>query len=78
MRWLVGDVQGCVRQLETLLETIHFDAARDELWALGDLINRGPESAATVRLWRDIGGRGVIGNHKVYAVCARSGRWPRK
>lgn len=78
MRWLVGDVQGCVRQLETLLRTIRFDAARDELWALGDLINRGPESAATVRLWRDIGGRGVIGNHEVYAACARSGRWPRK
>ncbi len=78
MRWLVGDVQGCVRPLETLLRTIKFDPAHDELWALGDLINRGPDSAATVRLWRDVGGRGVIGNHEVYAACARSGRWPRK
>lgn len=78
VRWFVGDVQGCVRQLEVLLKTIKFDASRDELWALGDLINRGPDSAATVRLWRDIGGRGVIGNHEVYALCAASGRWPRK
>lgn len=78
MRWLVGDVQGCVRQLERLLGRIKFDPAHDELWALGDLINRGPDSPATVRLWRDIGGRGVIGNHEVYALCARSGRWPRK
>ena len=78
MRWLVGDIQGCVRHLEALLSEIDFDPARDELWALGDLINRGPDSVATVRLWRDVGGRGVIGNHEVYALCARSGRWPRK
>lgn len=78
MRWLVGDLQGCVRELDALLSEIRFDPACDELWALGDLINRGPDSAATVRLWRDVGGRGVIGNHEVYALCARSGRWPRK
>lgn len=78
MRWLVGDIQGCVRHLEALLAEIRFDPARDELWALGDLINRGPDSPATVRLWREVGGRGVIGNHEVYALCAHSGRWPRK
>lgn len=78
MRWLVGDVQGCARELSTLLTTIRFDPSRDELWCLGDLINRGPDSLATVRLWQSVGGRGVIGNHEVYALCARSGRWPRK
>ena len=78
MRWLVGDLQGCARQLDALLREVHFDPAHDELWCLGDLINRGPDSLATVRLWRDVGGKGVIGNHEVYALCARSGRWPRK
>ena len=78
MRWVVGDIQGCVREFEALLREIAFDPTRDELWALGDLINRGPETAATVRLWRDVGGKGVIGNHEVYALCARTGRWPRK
>jgi len=78
VRWLVGDLQGCARALEALLGEIRFDPAKDELWALGDLINRGPDSAATVRLWRDVGGRGVIGNHEVYALCVASGRWPRK
>lgn len=78
MRWLVGDLQGCAREFDTLLSTINFDPARDELWCLGDLVNRGPDSLATVRLWLATGGRGVIGNHEVYTLCAASGRWPRK
>ena len=56
MRWVVGDVQGCCRELETLLETVEFDAARDELVLAGDLINRGPDSLATLRLRRELGG----------------------
>ena len=78
MRWVVGDVQGCARELDDLLREIRFDPAKDELWSAGDLINRGPDSLAAARLWRDIGGRGVIGNHEVYALLSRSGRWPRK
>ena len=78
MRWVVGDVQGCARELERLLAEIRFDPASDELWCAGDLVNRGPESLAAVRLWRDVGGRAVIGNHEVYALCVQSGRWPRK
>ncbi|PRP90482.1 Bis(5'-nucleosyl)-tetraphosphatase, symmetrical [Enhygromyxa salina] len=78
MRWIVGDLQGCARELEDLLRAIHFDAGRDQLWAAGDLVNRGPDSLATLRLWRELGGLGVIGNHEVYTLCARSGRWPRK
>jgi bis(5'-nucleosyl)-tetraphosphatase (symmetrical) len=78
MRWVVGDVQGCCRELEKLLETVRFDPARDELVLAGDLINRGPDSLATLRLRRELGARAVIGNHEVYALLSRSGRWPRK
>ncbi len=73
MRWLVGDVQGCARELEDLLGAIRFDPGRDELWCLGDLINRGPDSLDVMRLWMDAGGRGVIGNHEVAALLAFSG-----
>lgn len=78
MRWLVGDIQGCASEFDRLLKAIAFDPQRDELWCLGDLVNRGPDSLATLRLWRDVGGRGVVGNHDIYALLARSGRWPRK
>lgn len=72
MRWIVGDVHGCVRELDDLLRRIRFDADRDELWGAGDLVNSGPESLATLRLWRDVGGKNVIGNHDAYALLARS------
>lgn len=78
MRWIVGDLQGCARELDDLLERVRFERGRDELWSVGDLINRGPDSLRTLEIWRDVGGRAVIGNHEVYALLAHSGRGPRK
>lgn len=78
MRWIVGDLQGCARELDDLLEHVRFDASRDELYAVGDLINRGPASLEVMRLWHAVGGKGVIGNHEVYALLVHTGRWPRK
>ena len=78
MRWLVGDIQGCARELDDLLVRVRFDPGRDELWSAGDLVNRGPDSLAAMRLWRDVSGRAVLGNHDVYAVRAGSGAAKRK
>ncbi|TPV95845.1 MAG: hypothetical protein B7733_07910 [Myxococcales bacterium FL481] len=78
MRWIVGDVQGCARELEDLLRAVDFAPGRDELWAAGDLINRGPHTLETLRLWHDVGGRAVLGNHEVYALAVHAGLWPRK
>lgn len=78
VRWIVGDVQGCAREFDDLLRAIHFDPAHDEIWLAGDIINRGPDSLATLRLWKSIGGHAVIGNHEIYALCTLRGRWPRK
>jgi len=78
MRWIVGDVHGCVRELDDLLKLIRFDPAADELWSCGDLVNTGPESAQVLRLWREAGGRTVIGNHDIYAILARAGRVERR
>jgi len=78
VRWLVGDLQGCPEPLERLLKEIRFDPGRDELWCVGDLVNRGPDSAAAIRLWNDVGGHGVLGNHDVYALLVDSGAWKRK
>ena len=73
MRWLFGDLHGCARSLERLLETIRYDAARDELWSVGDLVNTGPDSAAALRLWIAAGGKGVLGNHDIHALRVRAG-----
>jgi bis(5'-nucleosyl)-tetraphosphatase (symmetrical) len=78
VRWLVGDVQGCARELDDLLEQVRFDPGRDELWCLGDLVNRGPDSLGALRLWMDVGGRGLLGNHDVYALRAHDRRTARR
>lgn len=78
MHWLVGDVQGCARELDDLLKWVRFDPDRDRLHLLGDLVNRGPDSLATLRLWRDVGGKGLLGNHDIYALRAHSGRCKRR
>ena len=78
MRWVIGDVQGCARELDTLLSWVRFDPDADELWCLGDLVNRGPDSLATLELWRDVRGRSLLGNHDVYALRVRAGLARRK
>jgi bis(5'-nucleosyl)-tetraphosphatase (symmetrical) len=78
VRWIVGDIQGCAREFEELLRLIRFDPDGDELWCLGDLINRGPDSLAVLRLWKSVGGRSLIGNHEVNALLSYSGRRPRE
>jgi bis(5'-nucleosyl)-tetraphosphatase (symmetrical) len=78
VRWVVGDVQGCAREFDDLVEWIRFEPGRDELWCLGDLINRGPDSLAVMELWRDIAGRSLLGNHDIYALLAHAGKAPRK
>ncbi|MDX1389665.1 MAG: metallophosphoesterase [Acidobacteriota bacterium] len=78
MRWVVGDIQGCAREFEELLETIRFDRSRDELWSVGDLINRGPDPLAVLELWRDVGGKAVIGNHEIGVLLTPTEDRPRR
>jgi bis(5'-nucleosyl)-tetraphosphatase (symmetrical) len=78
MRWVVGDIHGCAREFGDLLGRIGFDPARDELWSVGDLVNTGPDSLGVLRIFKDAGGRAVIGNHDIYAILARAGRVTRR
>lgn len=72
-RVFVGDVQGCREELERLLELVRFDPAGDELHPVGDLVNRGPDSAGVLRLARALDAGGVLGNHDVHALRAAAG-----
>lgn len=73
MRWIIGDVHGCALELDDLLGQVRFDPAADELWVTGDLVNRGTDSLAALRLWRDVDGKSVLGNHDIYALLTHIG-----
>lgn len=63
--YAVGDLQGRQRPFLALLEALHFDPARDRLWLVGDLVNRGDESLECLREVRRLGDAAVttLGNH---------------
>ena len=65
---LVGDVHGCRQELETLLEQARFRPGVDQLWLVGDLINKGPDSQGVVELARRLQAKCVIGNHEYHLI----------
>ena len=75
MDYLIGDVQGCCDALDTLLAKIDFSPSRDRLFVLGDLVNRGPRSLATLRRLRDLGNAAqcVLGNHDLNLLAVAHG-----
>src|SRR4029434_3649770 len=73
--YAIGDVQGCYDQLMRLLERTQYDERRDILWFVGDLVNRGPQSARTVRFAKSLGERQVtvLGNHDLALLVVEAG-----
>lgn len=70
--YLIGDIQGCYEPLQRLLEKIRFDPACDQLWPLGDLVNRGGQSLEVLQLLVQLGpGCSVtLGNHDLYLLAS--------
>src|SRR5688572_13790492 len=74
--YLIGDVQGCDAPLARLLDRIGFSPSRDTLYLLGDLVNRGPDSAAVLRRLMACGAaaRCLLGNHDLSLLAVADGR----
>ncbi len=73
--YLIGDVQGCDAALGRLLDEIGFSASRDTAYLLGDLVNRGPESAAVLRRLMALGDAAqcLLGNHDLSLLAVAHG-----
>lgn len=73
--YLIGDVQGCNEPLSRLLAQIDFSPSRDTLYLLGDLVNRGPDSAGVLRRLRsyDNSAHCILGNHDLSLLAVAHG-----
>lgn len=77
--WAIGDVHGCFRTLQALLDRIRLDTRTDRLWMAGDLVNRGPRSLETLRWARELDTRmgdrfqAVLGNHDLHLIARHLG-----
>lgn len=80
--FVVGDLHGHRALLERELEGLDFDPARDRVFSVGDLIDRGPDSLATLALIEQPWFHAVLGNHELmllnYLGCYDSRRHSRK
>lgn len=62
---MVGDVQGCLRELDALLTQVGFNPANDSLWCVGDIVARGPDSRDALHFFyqNSHSVHTVLGNH---------------
>ena len=74
--YLIGDVQGCDEALERLVRKIDFSPSRDTLYLLGDLVNRGPDSAGVLRRLMAFGASAhcLLGNHDLSLLAVAHGQ----
>ncbi len=73
--YAIGDVQGCADSLTALVGQLPFRAGRDQLWFVGDLVNRGPRSARVLRMVMAAGPHAisVLGNHDLHLLAVACG-----
>jgi bis(5'-nucleosyl)-tetraphosphatase (symmetrical) len=78
--YAIGDIQGCFATLQALLAELGFAPSRDQLWLVGDLVNRGRQSLETLR-WvqqNEHAVTAVLGNHDLHLLARAAGVSPAK
>jgi serine/threonine protein phosphatase 1 len=72
--FIVGDIHGRLDRLTPALKAVAFDGSADRLIAVGDVIDRGPDGAALLRMLRDQPWfLSVVGNHEAIMQAAVRG-----
>ncbi|ARU06584.1 hypothetical protein CCO03_02055 [Comamonas serinivorans] len=69
----VGDIHGHFGALLQGLRAMGFDARRDRLFSVGDLIDRGPDSAQVLNWLGKPWFHAIRGNHEAMAIAAVQG-----
>ncbi|MBN1679844.1 MAG: metallophosphoesterase family protein [Anaerolineae bacterium] len=74
---IISDIHGNLPALEATMADLRRMSA-DQVIVNGDVINRGPQSAACLTAVRAMGWPVVFGNHEEYVLKMRSGDMPRE
>jgi len=74
-KWVIPDIHGCVRTLKFLIEQQIKPEVGDELFFLGDYIDRGPDSKGVIDYIMGLQEAGhnlklLMGNHEDYCIRA--------
>ena len=67
--FIVADLHGCLDLLREHMSRVAFDPAKDRLFSVGDLADRGPDSLGCLRLLREPWFHAVVGNHEDMLLC---------
>lgn len=76
--WAIGDIQGCLAPLKALIAQVQTQDPGARFCLCGDLVNRGPDSLATLLYLQDLQAQGVVvhtvlGNHDLFALACAAG-----
>lgn len=61
--FVLGDVHGCVDELNALVTKLNYNATTDQLILAGDITSKGPDSVGVIRRAKELGALCVRGNH---------------
>jgi serine/threonine protein phosphatase 1 len=64
--FVCGDIHGAYSCIMRFLQEIDFDFEKDRFFAVGDLIDRGPESLKCLKLLKEPWFFSVLGNHEIF------------
>ncbi len=59
----VGDIHGCLDELDELIRLVEYRKGVDRLILLGDYMDKGPDPVGVVRRAQEVGAEAILGNH---------------
>lgn len=62
---VVGDIHGCYREFQELLELVKYKVSSDNLILVGDLVNKGENSRRVLELAVENKAQVILGNHEL-------------
>lgn len=72
--FVVGDIHGCFDALREAMDSHNFDEARDRLFSVGDLVDRGLQSEESIDWLAKPWFHAVRGNHEQMAIGVSAGK----